>query len=135
MQGSGSSSGGIPLPSPDSIQEFKVQTGLYDAAYGRYAGANVSVITKTGANAYHGAIFEFLRNEFLNANDFFLNLTGQPRPPLNQNQFGFTLGGPVEKGKTVLLRFLSGHAADERPGRGSGEGCVHRYSEFATLDQ
>ena len=108
VQGSGPSSGGIPLPDPDSIQEFKVQTGLYDAAYGRYAGANVSVITKTGGNALHGTIFEFLRNEFLNANDFFLNLTGQPRPPLNQNQFGFTLGGPVEKDKLFFFGSYQG---------------------------
>ena len=108
VQGSGSSSGGIPLPNPDSIQEFKVQTGLYDAAYGRYAGSNVSVITKTGGNAYHGTIFEFLRNEFLNANDFFLNLTGHPRPPLNQNQFGFTLGGPVKKEKLFFFGSYQG---------------------------
>jgi hypothetical protein len=97
VQGSAAGSGGIPIPNPDSVQEFKVQTGLYDAGYGRYGGANVSVITKTGSNAFHGAVFEFLRNELLNANDFFLNQTGQPRPVLKQNQFGFALGGPIKK--------------------------------------
>jgi hypothetical protein len=103
VQGSAGGSGGIPIPNPDSIQEFKVQTGLYDAGYGRYGGANVSVITKTGSDAFHGAIFEFLRNELLNANDFFLNQTGQPRPVLKQNQFGFTLGGPIKKDKLLFF--------------------------------
>jgi len=99
VQGSASGSGGIPVPNPDAIQEFKVQTGLYDAAFGRYAGANISVITKKGSDKYHGTLFEFLRNNIFNANDFFLNETGQPRPDLKQNQFGFTLGGPIRKEK------------------------------------
>src|SRR5947209_321145 len=73
VQGSGAISGGIPIPNPDSLDEFKVQTGLYNAAFGRAAGANVSVITQSGSNGYHGTIFEFLRNDVLNANDFFLN--------------------------------------------------------------
>jgi hypothetical protein len=55
VQGSGRSSGGIPTPNPDAIQEFKVQTALYDAAFGRSAGANISVVTKVGRNVYHGA--------------------------------------------------------------------------------
>jgi len=97
VQGSGSISGGIPIPNPDTLEEFKVQTGLYDATFGRAAGANVSVITKTGTNHYHGTIFEFFRNDVLNANDFFLNQTGQRRPTLKQNQFGFGLGGPIRK--------------------------------------
>src|ERR1700751_3288604 len=76
VQGSAAGSGGIPIPNPDSIQEFKVQTALYDAGFGRYGGADVSLITKTGGDDFHGTVFEFLRNEFLNANDFFLNKTG-----------------------------------------------------------
>jgi hypothetical protein len=108
VQGSAAGSGGIPIPNPDSIQEFKVQTGLYDAAYGRYAGANVSLITKSGSNSYHGTIFEFLRNEFLNANDFFLNRAGQRRPVLNQNQFGVALGGPIRKEKLLFFSSYQG---------------------------
>ena len=107
-QGSAAGSGGIPIPNPDSIQEFKVQTGLYDAAYGRYGGANVSVITKTGSNDFHGAVFEFLRNELLNANDFFLKQAGQPRPVLKQNQFGFGLGGPIKKDKLLFFGSYQG---------------------------
>ena len=79
VQGSAAGSGGIPIPNPDSIQEFKVQTALYDAGFGRYGGAQVSLITKTGDNDFHGTVFEFLRNELLNANDFFLKQTSQPR--------------------------------------------------------
>jgi hypothetical protein len=108
VQGSAAGSGGIPIPNPDSIEEFKVQTGLYDAGYGRYGGANVSVITKTGSNAFHGAVFEFLRNELFNANDFFLNQTGQPRPVLKQNQFGFALGGPIKKDKLLFFGSYQG---------------------------
>jgi hypothetical protein len=108
VQGSAAGSGGIPIPNPDSIQEFKVQTGLFDAAYGRYAGANVSLITKTGGNALHGTVFEFFRNTSLNANDFFLNRTNQPRPVLNQNQFGFALGGPIKKEKLFFFGSYQG---------------------------
>ena len=97
VQGSASGSGGTPIPNPDSIQEFKVQTALYDAGFGRYGGANTKPGHKKGANDLHGTLFEFLRNELLNANDFFLNQTRQPRPILKQNQFGFALGGPIRK--------------------------------------
>src|SRR5215467_2901859 len=63
----------IPIPNPDAIQEFKVQTGQYDASFGRNAGANVNVVTKTGSNQFHGNVFEFFRNDDMNANNFFLN--------------------------------------------------------------
>jgi hypothetical protein len=67
VQSTGATSGRIPIPNPDTIQEFKVQTALYDAAYGRFGGASISVVTKTGGNAFHGSLFEFFRNEVLNA--------------------------------------------------------------------
>jgi hypothetical protein len=108
VQSSGNGSGGIPIPNPDGIQEFKVQTALYDAAYGRYGGANVSVITKSGTNFYHGSVFEFLRNDVLNANDFFLNQVGRPRPNLKQNQFGFSFGGPIKKEKLLFFGSYQG---------------------------
>ena len=108
VQGSAGASGGIPIPNPDALQEFKVQTALYDAAYGRFGGGNVSVITKTGSNAFHATIFEFVRNNIMNANDFFLNETGQRRPDLKQNQFGFTFGGPIKKDELYFFGSYQG---------------------------
>jgi hypothetical protein len=108
VQSTGATSGGIPIPNPDTIQEFKVQTALYDAAYGRFGGANISVVTKTGSNAFHGSIFEFFRNNVLNANDFFLNEAGQARPALQQNQFGFALGGPIKTDKLFFFGSYQG---------------------------
>lgn len=81
---------------------------MYDAAYGRYGGANVSVITKAGDNTFHETLFEFLRNQIFDANDFFLNRTGQPRPDLKQNQFGFTLGDPIMKDKLLFFGSYQG---------------------------
>lgn len=109
-QGTGSilSIGGISIPNPDAIQEFKVQTSLYDASYGRGAGGNVNVVTKSGTDRIHGALFEFLRNDIFNANDFFLNLHGIKRPPLKQNQFGGTIGGPIIKSKLFYFGSYQG---------------------------
>lgn len=128
VQGSGAGSGGIPIPNPDGLQEFKVQTALYDAAYGRYAGANVSVITKVGTNAYHGTVFEFLRNDVLNANDFFLNQVGQSRPSLKQNQFGFSIGGPIRK--DTLFFFSSYQGTRQVNGMAAGQARVGCTSHF-----
>jgi Carboxypeptidase regulatory-like domain/TonB dependent receptor len=103
IQGSWIYSSGIPAPNPDTIQEFKVQTALFDATTGRNAGANVDVITKAGTNDYHASLFEYFRNEDLNANDWFANHSAQPRGILRQNQYGFTAGGPLIKNKLLLF--------------------------------
>jgi hypothetical protein len=87
------------IPNPDTIAEFKIQTSLYDAGYGRNPGANVNVVTKSGSNSLHGTAFEFFRNTDLNANDFFRNRSGGSKQVLNQNQFGGVLGGPIKKDK------------------------------------
>src|SRR5262249_5729381 len=94
---------GIPVPSPDAIQEFKVQTALYEAENGRQGGATVNIVTKTGANTVHGSAFEFFRNDALNANDWFRNRTSQPKGILKQNQFGATIGGPIKKDHTFFF--------------------------------
>jgi hypothetical protein len=96
------------IPSPDAIQEFKIQTSQYDAGYGRNPGANVNVMTKSGTNQFHGTAFEFFRNTDLNANDFFLNRAGASRPVINQNQFGGVLGGPVKKDKLFFFGSYQG---------------------------
>ncbi|MGB7847526.1 MAG: TonB-dependent receptor [Candidatus Acidiferrum sp.] len=85
----------VPLPNPDVIQEFKVQTSLYDASQGRNGGANVNAVLRSGANKLHGDVYEFFRNDALNANEYFHNAAGQARPPVKQNIFGGSLGGPA----------------------------------------
>jgi len=90
----------LSVPSIDSLQEFIVQTSMYDASQGRNAGGIVAAITKSGTNRLHGDVYEFLRNTDLDANNFFLNGENgvvTPRPTYQRNQFGGTLGGPVIK--------------------------------------
>jgi outer membrane receptor protein involved in Fe transport len=91
----------LSVPSIDSLQEFIVQTSMYDASTGRNAGGIVAAITKSGTNRLHGDVYEFLRNTVLDANNFFLNGANNgvvtPRPTYRRNQFGGTLGGPVIK--------------------------------------
>src|SRR5579871_3990143 len=103
---------GVGIPSPDAIQEFKVQTSTYDASYGRNPGANVNVVTKSGTNQFHGSAFEFLRDTIFNANDFFYNrnnpLSSSVKQVLNQNQFGGVLGGPVVKNKLFFFTSYEG---------------------------
>src|SRR5438477_2916983 len=89
----------VPLPNPDVIQEFKVQTSLYDASQGRNGGGNVNAILKSGSREFHGDAYEYFRNDVLNANEYFLNAADQKRPPVKQNIFGASLGGPVGKEK------------------------------------
>lgn len=109
---------GLAIPAPDVIQEFKAQTGAYDAAYGRGSGANVDVISKTGTNQFHGSLWEFFRNDVLNANDFFLKMNSQPRPVLKQNQFGGTFGGPIRRDKTFI--FVGYQGTTQRDGEAMG---------------
>jgi hypothetical protein len=94
---------GLPIPSPDAIQEFKIQTGLYDATAGLNGGANVGLVTRSGTEQFHGTLFEFFRNDDLNANLYFFNKLGEARPELKQNQFGGTLGGPILKNKLFFF--------------------------------
>ena len=89
----------VPLPNPDVIQEFKVQTSLYDATQGRNGGGNVNAVLRSGSRELHGDVYEFFRNDALNANEYFHNAAGQPRPPVKQNIFGGSLGGPIVKEK------------------------------------
>jgi hypothetical protein len=114
---------GIAIPSPDAIAEFKVQTSTFDASYGRNPGANVNLVTKSGTNNFHGSLFEFFRNEDLNANSFFQNsLGGGSKQILKQNQFGGTFGGPIKKDK--LFFFGSYQGTRQRNGVGVGTSNV-----------
>lgn len=86
-------------PSPDAIQEFKVQTNNYSAEYGRSGGGVVNMVLKSGTDAFHGTVYEFLRNSKMDANNFFSNRSGIPLASFKRNQFGATLGGPLVRSK------------------------------------
>ena len=90
-------------PPPDALQEFRVQTRTYSAEFGASAGAVVNATIKSGANQFHGDLFEFLRNNVLDANTFFNNSGGVPIGHFSQNQFGGTLGGPIIRNKTFFF--------------------------------
>lgn len=86
------------VPNPDTISEFKIQTSQYDAGFGAMT-PSTNLMLRSGQNDLHGNMWEFLRNDIFNANAFFRNATGQPKPNLKQNQFGATLGGAARKNK------------------------------------
>jgi hypothetical protein len=90
-------------PSIDSLEEVKIDTNSYPAEEGRAGGAVINLITKSGTNAYHGGVYEYWRNDVLNANDFFANGAGIARPEFRQNQFGGSMGGRIIKDKTFFF--------------------------------
>jgi carboxypeptidase family protein/TonB-dependent receptor-like protein len=95
----------IAVPAPETIQEFKVQTSMYDATFGRSGGGNVQAITRSGNNSFHGSAYNYFRDDVLNANNPFLKAAGVDRPLLKRYLFGVTLGGPVQKERAYF--FLS----------------------------
>jgi len=91
------------LVSVDAMQEFRIQTSTYAPEFGRTPGGQISIATRSGTNQLHGAIFEYLRNDLFDANDWFANHTKQPKPKERQNDFGGTLGGPIIKDRTFFF--------------------------------
>src|SRR5581483_6519619 len=89
----------VIFPSIDALEEFKVQTSTYSAEFGRSSGGVVNIQIKSGQNAFHASAFEFLRNDALDANDFFNNKNNRVKPPYKQNQFGGTAGGHIRRDK------------------------------------
>jgi hypothetical protein len=87
----------------DAVQEFSVQTSVATAEFGRGSGGQVSVVTKSGTNQFHGSLFEYLRNSNFDATDFFINKNKGTKTPLHRNQFGGTVGGPIKKNKTFFF--------------------------------
>jgi Carboxypeptidase regulatory-like domain len=110
----------IPLPNPDVIQEFKVQTSLYDASQGRNGGGNVNAILKSGTRKFHGDFYEFFRNDVLNANEYFLNRAGLARPSVKQNIFGGSFGGPIGKEAQLGYFFVNYQGTRQRSGLSPG---------------
>jgi hypothetical protein len=95
------------VPNPDAISEFKIQTSQNDAMFGAMV-PNTNLMTRRGENSIHGRLWEFLRNDVFNANAFFRNTTGQPKPNLKQNQYGATLGGPVKRNTLFFFASMQG---------------------------
>ncbi len=111
------------FPSPDALEEFSVQTNSYGADRGRNAGAFMSAVTKSGTNNFHGTLFEFLRNDKLNARNFF----ALGVPPFKRNQYGGTIGGPIKRDRTFF--FFSWQRTNERSAPGAVTAVVHTEAQ------
>jgi len=109
-------SGSAYTPSVDAVQEFKVKTNNFSAEFGHSAGTVVSATIKSGANDFHGSLFEFLRNERLDANNFFTNAAGQPRGKFRQNQFGGAVGGRILRDRTFFFSDYEGTRIRQQAG-------------------
>ncbi len=96
------------VPPVEAIQEFKIQQTNFSAEFGNSGGTIVNVITRSGTNQYHGELYEYLRNNDLNANAFFSNAAGLAEPHLTRNDFGGTVGGPILKNRTFFFFDFNG---------------------------
>src|SRR5262249_7489386 len=91
------------LVSVDAMQEFRIQTSSFAPEFGRTPGGQVSIVTRSGTNAFHGTLFEYFRHNALDAKDWFVNANGLAKPEERQNDFGGVLGGPMIRDKTFLF--------------------------------
>jgi len=124
----------VIFPSIDALEEFKVQTSTYSAEFGRSSGGVVNIQIKSGTNAFHGSVFEFLRNDKLDANDFFNNKNGRVKPPFKQNQFGGTLGGHIRRDKTFFFGdYQGGRIRDGRTYLSTVPTLKMRSGDFSEL--
>jgi hypothetical protein len=102
--GSFSAQGGTnSLVSVDALQEFRIQTSTYAPEFGRTPGAQISILTRSGTNQFHGTAFDYLRNDILDANNWFADSAGLPKPEERQNDFGGTVGGSILKDRTFFF--------------------------------
>jgi len=120
LPGLGATGGTNTLVAVEALQEFRVQTSGYAPEFGRMPGAQVTILTRSGTNAFHGSLFHFFRNDALDANDWFANANSLPKPALRQNDFGGVLGGPLRKDRTFFF--------------GSYEGLRLRQPQVLTTD-
>jgi hypothetical protein len=95
------------VPQPEAVQEFNVQTNSLPAKYGRSGGAVINIVHRSGGKAFHGELYEFLRNDAFNANDFFSNARGTAKAPTRGNEFGFALGGPASSSRKSTFFFVN----------------------------
>ena len=91
------------VPSPEAVEEFKLQQSNFSAEYGFSGASIVNVVTRSGTNSFHGSAYDFIRNTITDANDWFADRAGQPIPPVHRHDFGGTIGGPIFKNKTFFF--------------------------------
>lgn len=91
------------LVSVDALQEFRIQTSTYAPEFGRTPGGQISIVTRSGTNRFHGTLFDYVRNDVLDANNWFADKAGLPKPRERQNDFGGTVGGPIFKNRTFFF--------------------------------
>ena len=103
----------VLTPSPDSVEEFSVQTNSSSAEFGRFTGGVVNMASRSGSNAFRGSLFEFHRNRELNSNTYFGEKAGLEKPPFKQNNFGGTIGGPVLRDKLFFFSSYEGYRNQE----------------------
>jgi len=122
---------GMNYPPPDAIQEFRIQTASFSAEYGRNPGSQINVVSKTGTNDFHGSLFEFLRNDALNARNFF----GSRVPKEKQNQFGAAAGGPIRRDKLFVFGSYQGlrDRPESVPSVATVPSAAHRGGDFSDL--
>lgn len=127
---------------PDSLQEFRVTTTNPNADQGRSSGAQVSLVTRSGSNDWHGALYEYHRNDYTAANDWFNNKTGVDRPKLIRNNFGGAVGGPIKKDKAFFFFTYEGFreakgdpVVREVPLVSLGQGIVRYFTEDGRTNQ
>lgn len=122
------------LVSLDALEEFRIQTSTFAPEYGRTPGAQISVVTKSGANAFHGTAFEYFRNDKLDANDWFASASGLAKPALRQNDFGGVLGGPIKKDKLFFFGSYEGLRVEQpRVANGYEPTIAARHSAAAAV--
>jgi hypothetical protein len=121
-------------PSVDAVQEFKVQQTNFSAEVGFSGATVVNVVTRSGTNSFHGSAYEFLRNDKLNANNYFNNQAGIKKPPVRWNDFGVTLGGPIIKNRTFFFFDYEGSRASNSVTKNAGvPSTLERTGDFGEL--
>ena len=128
----------VANPNPDAVAEFRVLESDYSAEYGRNAGGIVSVVTKSGTNTFHGTAYDYVRNNFFDANPFFNNEQGLTVPVLKRNQYGATIGGPIKKDKLFFFFSYEGQKQtqlDTSPGKVTTFTPAEANGDFSGSDQ
>jgi hypothetical protein len=122
------------IPSPEAVEEFKVQQSNFSAEYGFSGASIVNVVTRSGTNSFHGSAYDFIRNTITDANDWFADRAGQPIPPVHRHDFGGTIGGPILKNKTFFFFDYEGLRASNMSAYSAGvPSAAERTGDFGEV--